>query len=132
MEDEGVLWLMEKIKKPTIFHRIGKSINTPQRDKSELNTMHTKIIEEFKPLFMNHIQETTSGTLPHLIIGECFEERIRTLPDDVVSDIFDDYLKYKEMESETGRDIVRNYILNRIEMSYSLDDWFLEKIFGQK
>ena len=128
-EDEGMQWLVDKMSNPTIFERINKTFKQSLKNKSETNNMRKQLIQEFKSPFVERVKTTSSDPLSKQMIIEYFDERIKTLPDTVIMDIHEDYLKSKMMKTDKGRDMVKNYILNHLELSYSLDGWFMEKLF---
>jgi hypothetical protein len=53
-----------------------------------------------------------------------FGERVKTLPDEIILDLYGDYVKSRTMKTEQGREAVNNYILHFLELSYDIDDWF--------
>jgi hypothetical protein len=127
-EDEELQWLIEKMKNPTIFEKINKTIKQSLKDKSEIKVMRSQLIQEFKAPFIERVKATSSDPWSEQITIKCFDHRIKTLPDSFILNLYDDFLKSKTMKTEKGKDTVQNWILTTLELSYSLDGWFMKKM----
>jgi hypothetical protein len=93
--------------------------------------MRYQLIKEYKLPF---IERTKTGSpdfaesWSQQLIIDHFDERVKTLPDSEIMDLYQDYLKLKVMKTESGKDAINNFILHNLELSYSENGWFSKKM----
>jgi hypothetical protein len=124
-------WLVWKLREPTTFEKISKSIRLHLANKSKINNMRKELLQEFHSQFITYLNEKSDDVKSNQISASYFEKRMNTLPKRVIFDLYEDFLKLKQMETERGKDAVKNAILESIELSYSLNDWFRKELIEQ-
>ena len=100
-------------------------------NKSKINNMRKELLQEFHSQFITYLNEKSDDVKSNQISASYFEKRMNTLPKRVIFDLYEDFLKLKQMETERGKDAVKNAILESIELSYSLNDWFRKELIEQ-
>jgi hypothetical protein len=119
VEDEVTLWEIDKMRHPTTSEKLQKTLKLSLMSKSEINAMRFQLIHEFK-----------SDLIKQPDKGPYFEKRMNTLPKDWIFDLHEDFLKMKQMKTEKGKEAAKNYIVNKIGLSYNLNGWFLHEVFN--
>ena len=81
--------------------------------------MRNRLIKEYKLPFTERIKIDSldfEDSWSKQMIIDHFDERIKTLPEEMILDLYGDYLKSKTMKTKSGRDAVNNYILHFLEL----------------
>ena len=124
---EEAQFFVEIFAKPTIFVKLKKSLRRLFTSSSGIINMRNRLIKEYKLPFIERIKIDSldfEDSWSKQMIIDHFDERIKTLPEEMIMDLYGDYLKSKTMKTASGRDAVNNYILHFLELSYNLDTWF--------
>ncbi|MFZ0006242.1 MAG: hypothetical protein WCC86_03145 [Methanoregula sp.] len=132
---EEAQFLSELFGEPSLFEKLNKSIRRLFTSRSEITYMRNHLINEYKLPFIEHIKPDSldfeDSWSKHMFIDH-FEERLKTLPDDVIIALYGIYVKAKTMKNQKERDDVNRRIVHLLELSYSLDGWFnVEKMGAQ-
>jgi len=124
---EETQFLTEIFSKPTLFVKLKKTLRRLFTSKSGITNMRNRLITEYKQPFADRIRidslDFEDAWSKQMKIDH-FGERVKTLPDEIILDLYGDYVKSRTMKTEQGREAVNNYILHFLELSYDIDDWF--------
>ena len=123
-EQEYVDYLTNKLRNPTFFEKINKSIYLFFLKKSDVNNMRQEIIQNFKPVFIEYVNSSNKEDISQVLTINNFEKRIFSLPKDTIVDIYQDFQFMKSRKSENNRQRIRVNICHYILLSYSIDGWF--------
>ena len=132
---EEAQFLSELFGEPSLFEKLNKSIRRLFTSRSEITYMRNHLINEYKLPFIEHIKPDSldfeDSWSKHMFIDH-FEERLKTLPDDVIIALYGIYVKAKTMKNQKERDDVNRRIGTSARISDSLDGWFnVEKMGAQ-
>ncbi|ABS56229.1 hypothetical protein Mboo_1712 [Methanoregula boonei 6A8] len=130
---EEAQFITETFGKPAPFARLKKKFRQLFTSRSAIATMRNRLIMEYKQPFADRITidslDFEEAWTKRMIIDH-FDDRVKTLPDDIILDLYGDYLKAGTMRTRSGRDAVNNYILHFLDLSYNRDGWFDKEKMG--
>ena len=130
---EEAQFITETFGKPAPFARLKNKLRLLFTRRSQLLVMRNRLITEYQQPFADRVTidslDFEDAWAKRMFIDH-FEERIKTLPDALVLDLYRDYLRAGTMRTEAGRDAVNRYILHFIELSYHRDGWFDKEKMG--
>jgi hypothetical protein len=117
---------------PPAIEKIHNTIDFSLTKKSEIDHMRTRLIQELKTPFIERV--STAPSYDHIkeVKIENFDERVMTLPDREVFDLYSEYLKIRTIKSEEKKELVRNSILDRLASRILSNGHFLRRIFKDK
>jgi len=104
----------------------------PVAQDTEVSRMRTRLIEELRTPFIEHVKDAPSDIFIKQVKVENFDERVMTLPDKEIFGLYVDYLKTRRIENETTKKTVRKSILDRLELSFFSEGWFLGRILKRR
>jgi len=125
--NEFLLVAEREIKKLRRLYRFKQKIRALLISDTELNYMRRTIIKELKPIFAKLAMARGNDYLDQLAI-QYFEERINTLPKDIILDLFEDLQLLKQLKTNKAREYMLLKLIAYINLLYSLHGWFLKKI----
>ena len=96
--------------------------------KKEQIQMQNEIIEDTKPFFEEYSKVKSDSNDDFSIFIELYDERIRTLPKELLFDIQKYLTLYKDAEDIDNKKFYLTTLLNAIELSYSIDGWYRNKL----
>ena len=117
---------------PSAIEKIHHNMEFSRTDPSEISSMRTKLIQELKEPFIERVNSRSSFSYIKQVKIENFDERVMTLPDKEVFDLYAEYLKIRSTKSEKTREVVRDGILARIEQRILSDGSFLRRVFRRR
>ena len=130
---EEAQYITETFGKPAPFARLKNKLRLLFTSRARLLAMRNRLIAEYKQPFADRFVidplDYEDAWTKRMIIDH-FDERLKTLPADLVLDLYGDYQKAKAMRTQAGKDAVTKYILHFVDMSYSLNDWFDKEKMG--
>jgi len=131
-QHEEAQFLAELFGTPSFFVKGKKAIRRLFTSRSEITYMRNHLINEYKLPFEEHIKpdalDYEDAWSKHMIIDH-FKERIKTLPDDVIIELYGLYGKAQTMKTQKERDAANKNIVHLLDLSYSLNGWFnIEKM----
>ncbi|HVP96620.1 hypothetical protein [Methanoregula sp.] len=130
---EEAQFITQTFSKPTLFAKLKRRLRRLFTSSAGIITMRNRLIMEYKPLFTRRVEidalDFEDAWSKQMIIDH-FDERIKTLPDEVILDLYGDYVQAGAMKTIPGRNAVNNYILHFLELSYSRDGWFDKEKMG--
>jgi hypothetical protein len=130
---EEAQFITETFGKPAPVARLKNNLRRLFTSRSGIINMRNRLIVEYKPLFAKRITIDSldfEDTWSKQMRIDHFDERVKTLPDDIILDLYGDYVKSRTMRTVRGRDAVNNYILHFFERSYDIDGWFSKEKMG--
>ena len=117
-------------------HSAGSKISIPVdfslTDPSEISNMRSQLIKDLKKPFIDHVTTATSYNFIKQVKIENFDERVMTLPDKEIFELYTDYLKIRSEKNVGKKETEQNGILKRIEQRILTDGSFLRRIFKNK
>jgi len=120
---------------PSFFVNLNRSIRRLFTSRSEITYMRNHLINEYKLPFIEYVKPDSldfeDSWSKHMFVDH-FEERVKTLPDDVIIALYGIYAKAKTMKNQKERDAANRQIVHLLDLSYSLNGWFsIEKMGAQ-
>jgi len=109
-----------------------KKIDFPATDTPELREMRARLIQDLKTPFIERVNAASSYSFIKEVKVENFDERVMTLPDKEIFDLYAEYTKIRGMKSEKKKEVAKNSLLERIETSILSDGSFLRRIFKRR
>jgi len=122
--DEFSRFLSDKLKKETYQERAGKRTRYAGTPNAAVDAMRTTIIHDLEAPFGEYIRQKEQDHREGNLIVESFRPRLESLPREAIIEIYEDYLDATNMKSAKTREKALQYVLERIETSYSIDRWF--------
>jgi hypothetical protein len=132
---EEAQFITETFGKPAPVARLKKKLRLLFTSRSGIIWMRNRLIAVYKQPFADRITidslDYEDAWTKRMFIDH-FDERIKTLPDDIILDLYGDYVKAGAMRTESGRDAVNKYIVHFLELSYYRDGWFDKEKMGAR
>ncbi len=109
-----------------------KKTDLPMTGKSEIAHMRTLLIKELKTPFIERV--TTAPSFSHIkeVKMENFDERVMTLPDREIFELYTEYKKIGTLPDKKEKEMVRNSILDRLASSILSNGHFIRRILRRK
>ena len=126
--DEYSRYITLKFQKKSLLQKISDKMHKVTLNNQEIIRMRNEIIRDLKPYFIDFHQKQANNEWFHQLIIDVFDERIRTLPSDMIIDLYEDYKAYKSAKSEKMKSIVLFELITFLNLSYSYEGWFRQKI----
>ena len=108
------------------------SIRPAVQDRTEIGVMRAQLPMEFKEPFINRVNTTS----PDIHIKEVkirnFDERLTTLPDKYIADLYENAIKIRTLKGEKKKVEVKNYILESLELSYYMNGWHVDRMVRRR
>lgn len=108
------------------------NIDFPTTDTPELRGMRARLIEELKTPFIERVNSAPSYSFIKQVKVENFDERVMTLPDKEIFDLYTEYEKIGHMKNGEKKEAARGSLLHRIESSILSDGSFLRRILKRR
>ena len=124
---EGAQFIAETFGRPSTIARLKTRLRRLFTTRFAINRMRNLLILVYKQPFTDRITIDPldfEDTWSKQMMIDHFEERVKTLPDAIILDLYEDYLKAEAMNTRKGKETVTNCILYFLEQSYALDNWF--------
>ncbi len=124
-------YLLKSLKKHSLLVRINNKIKIATVSELKLNQMKSRIITDLKPIFIAFSEESrksnnSDSDLEKMVI-KYFDQRINTLPKEIIFELYDDCLTLESMGDKV--DVYFLIMLNsKLRLNYSLDGWFRKKM----
>lgn len=121
-------YLEKRLKSHSFWEKIRQKIKIMSLSEQEIDAMKKVLINEAKPLF---VASRTSNDIINKLIARYFDERIETLPNSVVFDLYNQFIDFKNADGEEYAAVALFHFIVTMELMFSLDGWFLRKIIQQ-
>ena len=112
--------------------KIAAPVDFSAADPSDISHMRTQLIKDLKKPFIDRVSTASSYSFIKQVKIENFDERVMTLPDKEIFDLYSDYLKIRSEKNVVKKEIEQNTIIKRIEQRILTDGSFLRRIFKHK
>ena len=117
-------------KLPTPAEKHHKNTGSPPAP--DTDRMRARLIEELKTPFIERVNSLPSYSFIRQVKVENFDERVMTLSDKEIFDLYTEYEKIGHMRSGEKKEAARSSLLHRIESSILSDGSFLRRILKRR
>lgn len=130
--DEKPQGFFERLKSLASIEKIQKTMHPSMADQYEIGRMRNQLLTEFKEPFINRVDTTSSDYPLKEVKIRNFDERIKTLPEEYIHELYDNAIKIRTLKGEKRKEEVQNYILESLELSYYLNGWCVDRMVKRK
>jgi hypothetical protein len=111
----------------SLMTKIHKKIRNLFISRSRMNDLRGRFIQRTEPFFVDYIKKSSGNDnfITDLQI-RYFEKRVRTLPRDALLRLIEEYDKINRVKSDKVREKLLNYFYHSLNLSYSMNGWFLK------
>jgi len=95
---------------------------------AEINRMRIRLMEELRKPFVRRVETAPLHHFIRQVKAENFDERLMTLQDKEIFDLYTDYRNIRSINDDEKREHARDSILDRLAFSILSDGQFLKRI----
>jgi hypothetical protein len=114
---------------PSYWGRIKTGIKIKTLSPAEIYNMRKVLISEAKPIYEAKLRK---GDIIERFAMDYYDERINTLPRNILYDIYNAFTEYKNAHGKSFEDTAYIYFHMHLTTAYSLEGWFIKKLLRRR